>query len=344
MTSPNVPDRARRRDERGVPFDALRPDPLPGVTNLPTPARLTVGIVSAGRVGTAIGEALEQAGHVVGGVVARSAESRRRAAVRLPETQILELPDVVGRSELLVLSVPDAVLGEVVADIAASGTLRPGTLVAHTAGASGIGVLTSLADLGAMTLAIHPAMTFVGSDDDTARLRRACFGVTAADEVGFAIAQSLVLEMGGEPVRIAEPDRQLYHAALAHGSNHLVALICDAVSALDAAIDGDSGARGTATVDGTPVRLAERILGPLVTAALQNVLELGADALTGPVARGDATAVAGHLAALRAASGRTDADVTPVEADLAEGYRVLALRAAARTDAPRRLLDVLAAP
>ena len=341
MTSPNVPDRARRRDTHGVPSDLLRPDPLPGVTNLPTPARLTVGIVSAGRVGTAIGEALEQAGHIVGGVLARSDASRRRASARLPESEILDLPDVVGRSELLVISVPDAELDAVVADIAATGALRPGTLVAHTAGARGVGVLDPLAALGALTLAIHPAMTFVGSDDDTARLRQACFGVTAADEVGFAIAQSLVLEMGGEPVRIAESDRALYHAALAHGANHLVALICDAVSVLDAAIDGDSGARGSATVDGTPVRLSERILGPLVTAALQNVLELGAGALTGPVARGDADAVAGHLRALRDATDRTDSDRTPVAADIAEGYRVLAQRAAARTDAPQRLLDVL---
>ncbi|MFW0797566.1 DUF2520 domain-containing protein [Gordonia sp. CPCC 205515] len=334
MTSPS--------DDLGPVVGSSGParDPyLAGVSNLPTPARLTVGVISAGRVGTALGAALERAGHVVGAVVARSEASRRRAAQRLPDSEILGIAAVVARSELLLLAVPDAQLPGVVDEIAASGALRLKTLVAHTAGAKGVAVLAPLAAMGALPLAIHPAMTFVGTDDDTARLRHACFGITAADEVGFAIAASLVLEMGGEPVRIAESDRVLYHAALAHGANHLITLICDAVTALNAAIEGSAGPAGrdAATVDGSATMLAERILGPLVTASLQNVLEMGSTALTGPVARGDATAVADHLTALGALprrSGRPDVAIV-------DAYRVLAARTAARTDAPADLLDVL---
>lgn len=308
-----------------------------GVSNLPTPARLTIGIISAGRVGTALGEALERAGHVVGAVVARSQDSRRRAAQRLPESQILGLPDVVARSELLIIAVPDDSISDVVADIMDSGRLRPRTLVLHTAGAHGVDILAPLTALGALPLAVHPAMTFVGTDDDTTRLPQACFGVTASDEVGLAIASALVLEMGGEPVRIAEADRTLYHAALAHGANHLVALVSDAVVAMNAAIEGSEGesGRATATVDGTSERLAERILAPLVTAALSNVLDLGPAALTGPVARGDAQAVADHLDALRALPGGR----RPYA--IAEAYRILARRAADYTDPPTSLLDVL---
>ncbi|MEE3853250.1 DUF2520 domain-containing protein [Gordonia sp. LSe1-13] len=329
------------------PSDELGPSGRPGaapylsgVSNLPAPARLTVGIISAGRVGTAFGAALEQAGHVVGAVLARSETSRRRAAERLPESEILDLAGVVARAELLILAVPDAALADVVADVARSGALRPNTLVAHTAGATGVSVLAPLAELGALPLAIHPAMTFVGAEEDTTRLRQACFGVTAADEVGYAIAQSLVLEMGGEPVRIAEADRVLYHAALAHGANHLVTLITDAVAALNAAIEGHDGqaARATATVDGSATMLAERILGPLVTASLRNVLELGPRALTGPVARGDAAAVADHLAALRTLpADRAGAT------GIAEAYRVMARRTAGHTDASADLLAVLEA-
>lgn len=308
-----------------------------GVSNLPTPARLTIGIISAGRVGTALGEALERVGHVVGAVVARSQDSRRRAAQRLPESQILGLPDVVARSELLIIAVPDDSISDVVADIVDSGRLRPRTLVLHTAGAHGVDILAPLTALGALPLAVHPAMTFVGTDDDTTRLPQACFGVTASDEVGLAIASALVLEMGGEPVGIAEADRTLYHAALAHGANHLVALVSDAVVAMNAAIEGSEGesGRATATVDGTSERLAERILAPLVTAALSNVLDLGPAALTGPVARGDAQAVADHLDALRALPGGR----RPYA--IAEAYRILARRAADYTDPPTSLLDVL---
>ena len=71
-------------------------------------------------------------------------------------------------------------------------------------------------------------MTFTGGDDDIVRLGETCFGITAADEIGYMIGQSLVLEIGGEPFRVSEEARTLYHAALAHASNHLVTLVADA--------------------------------------------------------------------------------------------------------------------
>ena len=75
-------------------------------------------------------------------------------------------------------------------------------------------------------------MTFTGSDEDITRLPDTCFGITAADEVGYAIAQSLVLEIGGEPFRVREDARTLYHAALAHAGNHIVTVLADALDAL----------------------------------------------------------------------------------------------------------------
>lgn len=288
-----------------------------GITNWPAPARLTVGVVSAGRVGTTIGQALERAEHVVGAVAASSPASRARAAQRLPESEIRAVADVASQCELLVIAVPDDRLASVISDLAESGSVRPGTIVAHTAGAHGVRVLDPLTDIGALPLALHPAMTFIGTEEDADRIRNCCFGVTAADEVGLAIGQSLVLEMGAEPVRIDENDRTLYHAALAHGANHLVALVCDAVAALRKVVDGQ---------DVRP----ERILGPLLTAALDNSLQIGPKALTGPVARGDAAAVARHLQALTAA-----------DPGIAEGYRALARRAATYTDPPPDLVELL---
>lgn len=288
-----------------------------GITNWPAPARLTVGIVSAGRVGTTIGQALERAEHVVGSVTAHSAHSRARAESRLPESEIREPADVASRCELLVLAVPDDRLPVVIADLAASGAVRPGTIVAHTAGAHGVRILDPLTEGGALPLALHPAMTFIGTDEDTDRIRTCCFGITAADEVGLAIGQSLVLEMGAEPVHIQEADRTLYHAALAHGANHLVALVSDAARALRTVLEGQD------------VR-AERVLGPLLVAALDNTLQSGPKALTGPVMRGDTTAVARHLDALSEA-----------DRGIAEGYRAMARRAAYYTDPPADMIELL---
>ncbi|WUI30901.1 DUF2520 domain-containing protein [Nocardia sp. NBC_00416] len=301
----------------------------PAASGDPAPARLTVGIVSAGRVGSALGAALERAGHVVFGVAAISDASVRRAQARLPESRILPVEEVAARSELLILAVPDAELAGLVRGLASSGTVRPGTIVAHTSGANGIGVLAPLRDAGALPLAVHPVMTFTGHDEDLARLANACFGITAADEIGYAIAQSLVIEMGGEPVRVAEEQRTLYHAALAHGSNHLVTLVLDAVAALRLALAGP-GLMGQQTVDDQPGGLPERLLAPLASAALDNALRRGQAALTGPVARGDTAAVLAHLEALGAA-----------DPELAAGYRALSRRTAERAQAPAELRELL---
>lgn len=293
------------------------------------PARLSVGVISAGRVGTAMGVALEKAGHVVVACSAVSAASRRRAERWLPESQVLPADEVAARAELLVLAVPDDELAQLVTGLAATGAVRPGTMVMHTSGANGVAILDPLTELGCVPLAVHPAMTFTGSEQDIERMTNACFGITAADEVGYAIGTALVLEIGGEPVRVREDARSLYHAALAHGSNHVVTLVVDAVQALRAALWGQE-LLGQETIGDAPGGLPERVLGPLVRAAVDNALERGQAALTGPVARGDAAAVARHLEAL----GETDPQ-------LAQAYRCNAHRTAQRAHAPAAVFSAI---
>src|SRR5271170_4902093 len=260
-----------------VQFDGLRP------------ARLKVGIISAGRVGTALGVALERVDHVVVACSAVSRASRQRAERWLADTPVASVPEVAGNAELLLLAVPDTELAALVSGLAATSAVRPGTIVAHTSGVNGIGVLAPLSGRDCIPLAIHPAMTFTGSDEDISRLPDTCFGITAADEVGYAIAQSLVLEIGGEPFRVREDARTLYHAALAHAGNHIVTVLADALDALRAALRGP-GLLGQELVGEEPGGIAERVIGPLARASVDNALLRGLAALTGPVARGDAAA------------------------------------------------------
>lgn len=297
-------------------FDGLRP------------ARLKVGVISAGRVGSAVGVALERAEHVVVACSAISAASRRRAAQRLPDTPVMPAGDVAAHAELLLLAVPDTELAAVVAGLAAAGAVQPRTIVVHTSGANGVGVLAPLTAQGCLPLAIHPAMTFTGSDQDIDLLSESCFGITAADEIGYAIGESLTLEIGGEPFRVGEDARTLYHAALCHGGNHVVTVVADALEALRAALPRQLGGGGP--VD-DPDGIAERVLGPLVSAALANTLQSGRAALTGPVARGDSATLAAHLAALEA-----------VDPGLAQAYRSNALRTARRAHAGDDVSAVLA--
>ncbi len=275
-----------------------------GVTD--RPARLAVGVVSAGRVGSVLGAALAGAGHVVVAASAVSRVSLRRAADLLPDAPVLAPDDVARRCDLVLLAVPDDVLPGLVSGLAATGAFRAGQIVVHTCGARGVEVLEPAAAAGVLPLALHPAMTFTGRAEDLARLRAACVGVTVADETGWSVGEALVLEMGAEPVRVPSEARPLYHAALAHGANHLATLVRDAVDALEQA----------------GVVPAERLLGPLLEAALDNTLRHGDRALTGPVARGDLDTVRLHLRVL--------AESVP---ELLDPYRAQAARTADRAEA-----------
>ena len=253
--------------------------PIPGEH----PARLRVGVVGAGRVGTALAVALGRAGHDVTAVSAVSDASIRRIEQRLPGVAIRHPPEVVASADLVLMTVPDDVLPGLVAGLAATEVAVEGRLIAHASGRHGLGVLDPVVRAGALPLALHPVMTFTGRPDDIDRLAGISFGVTAPDPLR-PVAEALVVEMGGEPVFIAEEQRDLYHAALASGANYLVTLVVQASDLLR-----DAGVTNPA-----------RMLGPLLSAALDNALRLGDAALTGPVARGDADTVASHVNALRA--------------------------------------------
>jgi predicted short-subunit dehydrogenase-like oxidoreductase (DUF2520 family) len=241
------------------------------------PARLRVGIVGSGRVGAPLGAALNRAGHDVVAVSAVSAQSRARAERMLPTAAVLPLDEVVAAADLVVLAVPDDALRALIAGLADTDTWRAGQIVAHTSGAQVIGVLDPAAARGVLALALHPVMTFAGRAEDLDRISGAPFGVTAPDELR-AVAETLVVEMGGEPVWVPESARALYHAALTIGSNHLVTLVNDALSLLD----------------GAGVEDAARLVAPLLSASLDNVLRLRDAALTGPVSRGDTATLAAH--------------------------------------------------
>jgi predicted short-subunit dehydrogenase-like oxidoreductase (DUF2520 family) len=180
---------------------------------------LRVGAIGAGRVGATLSAALGRAGHEIVAVAGESDASRQRSAALLPGVPLAKPSDVARACDLLLLTVPDDMLPNVVAMLSASGAIREGQYVVHTSGRHGLAVLEPAAAVGARVIALHPAMTFTGTAMDLDRLIDCAFGVTA-DEALRPMAEALVLEMGGEPVWVDEADRTTYHLALAHGANH----------------------------------------------------------------------------------------------------------------------------
>ena len=241
--------------------------------------RLRIGIIGVGRAGSALGAALARAGHQIVAAHAVSDSSRERARTLVPEADLVPVEEVVARSDLVLLAVPDDAL----AALARGLDFLPGQFVVHCSGRYGVGVLASAQARGALPLALHPAMTLTGTSLDVERLSGAPFGVTSAAPLRMA-AEALVVEMGGEPVWIPEEARTVYHAALAHSANHLITLVASALELLE----------------GAGVESPGRLLAPLLQASLDNALRMGYPALTGPVVRGDAQTVAAHIDVLAA--------------------------------------------
>ncbi|UQX88921.1 DUF2520 domain-containing protein [Jatrophihabitans telluris] len=243
--------------------------------------RLRVAVIGVGRVGSVLGAALARAGHFVAAGVGVSDTSLRRAERMLPDVPLLPADEAAALADLVLITVPDDQLAGLVQGLARTQTWRPGQLAVHTSGANGIDVFAPAAELGVVGMALHPVMTFAGREEDLLRLTDAAWGVTSPEEFR-PVAETLVIELGGEPVWVPEASRARYHAALSMGSNHLVTLVNDAADVLR-----ESG-----------VDNPRRLLTPLLVASLDNALRLGDDALTGPVARGDSRTVDKHVHAL----------------------------------------------
>lgn len=221
--------------------------------------RLGVGIVGAGKVGTVLARALAGAGHALTGVSAISEQSRERVEDLLPGVPVLQVPEVVRRSELVLFAVPGSELPALIAGLTSTEAWQPGQLVMHTAPEHGYGVFAPALSAGVIPLALHPALVFTGTSLDLARLVGSAIAVTAPAPV-LPIGQALAVEMGAEPVVVDEQDRPAYAEALDAAREFSASVVRQAVHALR-----DLG-----------IERPDHLLGGLVRAAIEEELTAAA--------------------------------------------------------------------
>ena len=290
-----------------------------------------IGVVGAGRVGAVLSAALRAAGHEIVAAAGDSAASLHRIDTLLPGVPSAKPTDVARSCDLLLLTVPDDMLENVVSTLVGARAIRSGQVVCHTSGRHGLAVLESATAIGARPIAMHPAMTFTGTEVDLGRLDGCVFGVTAGTPER-EYAESLVSDLGGIAMWVPEDKRTLYHAGLAHGANHLVTLVSQAMELLAA-----SGAEDPAAT-----------LRPLLTAALDNALAEGDAALTGPIVRGDVRTVQAHLADIAETAPATIPSYVAMAKATADravlNGRLLPIRAGAIVAVLDRALAALEAP
>ncbi len=223
-------------------------------------APLALTIIGAGRLGRSIAAVPAPAG------AARPVLLGRDYAAH----------DLTG--DVLLLCVPDREIESVATAIRTSGNLP--YAVGHTSGATTLDPLAAC-DTGGGSFSVHPLQTVPSGETD---LTGSPAAVAASNAEAFALAEQIALVLGMEPFRIEEADRAMYHAAASVASNFLITLEETAASMLA----------------GIGVEQPRRVLAPLVRQSLENWTAGGADALTGPIVRGDVETVAAHREAISA--------------------------------------------
>ncbi len=253
---------------------------------MPAKRRFHISLIGAGKVGTTLATLLHRSGHKIVAVVSADKRSARKCASLVScKTSSDDIADLPSSTDFVLIAVPDLSITGVAGAIAQIPNLDFKHLaVCHTSGVRTSDDLASLAERGATVFSLHPAQTFpehksVGRQIET--MKGIWYGIEGPDR-SLRLAKRLVKELGGKPLIIPKDAKILYHTACVIASNYAVTLV-GVVDAL---------ARQFTAANLKP-------FGPLVQTSIANALESGAaDALTGPVVRGDADTLAQHLGAI----------------------------------------------
>jgi predicted short-subunit dehydrogenase-like oxidoreductase (DUF2520 family) len=242
-------------------------------------------------MGQALGRLLRERGESIAAVASRTPELAAEAAAFVGgEARAATFAELREHAARVVIAVPDDAIAGVARVLAGAG-MRSG-IALHTSGAHGPEALAPLAEAGVACGTLHPLQTVANPEEGVRALPGAAFAIDGTPEAA-AWAAHLVAVLGGTPLQVPSAGRPLYHAAAVITSNYLMALIATAVMLM-----GEAGVEEAT---------ARRALEPLARTSLENVFRLRPEeALTGPIARGDALTVRGHLAALAGVAGAVE--------------------------------------
>ena len=260
-------------------------------------AKLKLGFIGAGRVGTGLATGFARAGRDVVAVASRSIASARALVKRVRGARACAPQEVADRADLVFLTVPD----DAIEPVASSIRWRAGAACVHCSGAADLDTLKKAAADGALTGGFHPLHMF-GEPGESPDALAGCAIALAGPDALLKKLERLARSLGAKPLRLPEGGRALYHAAANFSGAFVIALIQETIALWKKL--------GIAEADALAALL------PLLRGTVDNVERLGAaGGLGSAVARGDLGTIRRHLDAL--------AKSAP---DSLELYRILSLR------------------
>ncbi|MCA8939564.1 MAG: DUF2520 domain-containing protein [Planctomycetes bacterium] len=258
-----------------------------------TSAKPRVAIIGAGRLGSNLCAWLSAANYQVSGLASRNVDRMREIMwASQSSAALFKSPrEAALQGDLVFITVPDAHISEVVKEIIPHADDHSKRTFVHCAGSKLARELADLKELGAAIGVFHPIQSFAPlpkeGRPEASPFTGISIGIEAQSEDKFEMLAQVASDLSAKPLRLGNDarSRARYHASAVLASNALVALMDSAV--------------GLLVHDGHAEPEARAALLTLVQGTVNNLAKMPApEALTGPVARGDAETLAAHLAAL----------------------------------------------
>jgi len=241
----------------------------------------SIAIIGLGKVGTAVGHLLRNAGYEIAAVADRSPGAIERGVPYTGGAVSKDPLHAALSADAIFITTPDDLIRPLCDEIAEGGGFGPGKRVVHMSGAGGLDFLESARVSGAQIATIHPLQSFVDIEGVISSIPESAFSITAEGEMrDWAVR--VATDLGGIPFFVSDEDKPLYHMAACMASNYLVALM--------------NIVEGIYRQMGMGEKEALRSFWPLVQGTIRNIEEKGTEkSLTGPIARGDIGTIRRHL-------------------------------------------------
>lgn len=247
-------------------------------------------IIGCGAVGKTVGRLFYERGILQPrDIMTRSLESAEAAAGFIGAGRPSASWQELRQADLYLVAASDDAIAACAKGLAESGVVEPGAVVCHLSGALSSAALEPVARLGALVASVHPVKSFADPSLCIKDFAGTWCGIEG-DPAAVEFVSGAFRAIGGEPFPLDPGFKTIYHAGSVMVCNYLTALI-------------EAGARAYQK-GGVPREQAFQVMEPLVRETVDNIFRSGTvQALTGPIARGDAAVVSAQLEALDAWDG-----------------------------------------
>ncbi len=244
---------------------------------------MKIGIIGAGKVGIALGSALQNKGFDIAALAdvrGERAFANASAFLGCETRYTTDNAEVVRRSDVVAITTQDRAIAGVVAELNGKIDRFQGTVIFHTSGADPSSILAPLDAKGALLGSLHPLQTFPDIESAIAVLPRTFIFIEGM-EGALPVLEQIGQAIGHRVLRIDADHKTLYHLS--------AVFVCNLMCALFFSAEGVMKKIG--------IEFAPFL--PIIHATLDNIERQGPlRSLTGPIVRGDAKTVEAHLEAL----------------------------------------------